>query len=1169
MEPLDGVTDRLPAWSRAARQALRPTGGRLFRKYATFFAALVVSALVVSGAIHLFYSYRENEQALVEIQREKAAGAATVIGQFIRDIQGQVGWTTHAAYGSGAGGADQRRFDFFRLLRQVPAITDLSYLDATGHEELRVSRLTADAVASHADLSHEPKFIEARAKRLYTGPVYFHKDSEPYMTLAVSGTGRSSGVTVAEVNLKFILDVISGIQIGKTGRAYVADADGRLIAHPDLSLVLRKTDVSALPQVRAAREKLRSAGTALTEEPSIGRDPEFRDVLTANAAIPSLGWIVFVDLPVKEAFAPVYASIWRTIWLIALGSGLATLAGLYLARRMTMPIQALRQGAAFIGGGDLGRRIEVKTGDELEALAGEFNSMAERLQESYATLEQKVADRTQALTAALERQTATSDVLGVISRSPSQLQPVLDAIVQTARRLCQAERATIWRLREDQFQLVATTNLDPEFTNYLSQHPIASDRTSLAGRAVLERRVIHMADVREGAEISTQDQIWVGNSRTMLCVPLMREKEAIGVISVDRTEVRPFDDKQIELVSTFADQAVIAIENVRLFEEVQARTSELTEALEYQTAMSDVLNVISRSPHELQPTMDTIVHTSCLLCEVDRTVIYKLEDGKYHPFAHHGVDPAFIKQVSDNPILPGCNSAVGRVALEKRTIHIPDILADPEYTYLKDREIPRGRTLVAVPLLRNGEPIGVIVLGRNIVRPFTDRQIELVTTFADQAVIAIENVRLFEEVQARTRELARSVEELRALGRVSQTVNSSLDLETVLSTILAHACQMSDSGGGAIYVFDETNDEYVLEAGHNMSEELVAAVRAQRLHRGTPVVGECVERRATVQVPDLALASGHPLFDVLRRGGIKALLAVPLLHRDKAIGALLVRRKSIGAFAPETVRLLQNFATQSSLAIYNARLFREIEQKSREIELASQHKSQFLANMSHELRTPLNAVLGYTELIQDGTYGDPTDKMRTVLERVQANGKHLLGLINEVLDLSKIEAGQLKLSITDYSLRDVVQTVVSSAEPLASEKRLALSVELPKDLPTGRGDERRIAQVLLNLVGNAIKFTDKGKVTLAIARHDGLFQIAVSDTGPGIPVAERDRIFEEFHQVDNSSTRKKGGTGLGLTITKRIIELHKGRIWVESEMGNGSTFHIVLPVRVDEIKEAA
>jgi signal transduction histidine kinase len=341
-------------------------------------------------------------------------------------------------------------------------------------------------------------------------------------------------------------------------------------------------------------------------------------------------------------------------------------------------------------------------------------------------------------------------------------------------------------------------------------------------------------------------------------------------------------------------------------------------------------------------------------------------------------------------------------------------------------------------------------------------------------VIAIENTRLFEEVQSRTRELARSVAELKALSEVNQAVNASLDVETVLSTILAHACQMSDSGGGAIYVFDETNDGYVLEAGHNMSDELIAAVRSQRLRRGTPVVGECVEQCATVEVPDLALAGDYPPFDVLRRGGIKALLAVPLLHRDKAIGALLVRRKSTGAFAPETVRLLENFAAQSSLAIYNARPFREIEQKSRQLELASQHKSQFVATMSHELRTPLAAMLGYAELLKEGIYGALPDKSTPIVTRIQSNGKHLLGLINTVLDISKIEAGKFKLNLAEYALGNVVETVRVATESLASGKKLAFKTDVAKDLPRALRDEQRLTQVLLNLVGNAIKFTEAG-----------------------------------------------------------------------------------------------
>jgi signal transduction histidine kinase len=287
---------------------------------------------------------------------------------------------------------------------------------------------------------------------------------------------------------------------------------------------------------------------------------------------------------------------------------------------------------------------------------------------------------------------------------------------------------------------------------------------------------------------------------------------------------------------------------------------------------------------------------------------------------------------------------------------------------------------------------------------------------------------------------------------------------------------------------------------------------------------------------------------------------VPLARENRVFGALAVMRRTPGEFAPRTVELLSSFASQSALAIQNARLYKEIDEKSRQIELASQHKSQFLANMSHELRTPLNAILGYTELILDELYGTPTQRMREVLERVQVNGRHLLGLINDVLDLSKIEAGQLELSVADFSMKEVIHTVTTATESLATEKGIALDAAVPADLPIGRGDERRLTQVLLNLVGNAIKFTDEGRVGISVAAQNGTFEVAVADTGPGIAASEHERIFEEFHQVDSSSTREKGGTGLGLAIARRIVELHGGRIWVESEPGHGATFRITLPV---------
>jgi len=426
--------------------------------------------------------------------------------------------------------------------------------------------------------------------------------------------------------------------------------------------------------------------------------------------------------------------------------------------------------------------------------------------------------------------------------------------------------------------------------------------------------------------------------------------------------------------------------------------------------------------------------------------------------------------------------------------------------------------------------------------------------------------RLEKQVEQRTRDLARSVEELRALGEVSQAVSSTLDVETVLATIVTRAVDLSGSYSGIIYEFDESDQTFRAKATHRISEEHLEALRAAPVRMGEGAVGRAGVTRTIFDVADIEIQRhlvAPQVWAVLSREGLRSLLAIPLVREERVLGGLVILRRQPGAFSSEVIGTLQTFAAQSVMAIQNARLFREIEEKSQQLEVASKHKSQFLANMSHELRTPLNAILGYTELILDSIYGDVPDRMRSVLERVQSNGLHLLGLINDVLDLSKIEAGQLTLSIADYSLADVVQSVFSAVESLASEKRLIFKVELPANLPAGRGDERRIAQVLLNLTGNAIKFTDAGEVAIRASAANGSFKIAVCDTGPGIATADQHKIFEEFQQADSSSTRKKGGSGLGLSISKRIIEMHRGRIWVESDVGRGSTFIFTLPVNIE------
>jgi signal transduction histidine kinase/DNA-binding response OmpR family regulator len=588
----------------------------------------------------------------------------------------------------------------------------------------------------------------------------------------------------------------------------------------------------------------------------------------------------------------------------------------------------------------------------------------------------------------------------------------------------------------------------------------------------------------------------------------------------------------------------------------------LRESLQRQTATADVLKVISRSTFDLQTVLDTLIETAARLCDARRAVILKRDGETYHGVAFYNASPELIDYVKAHPIAPGRHSITARVALERQIVHVADLQADAEYGYAP-RDVDPIRTELGVPMFRGDEIVGVFILYKLEVAPFTEQQIELVKTFADQAVIAIENTRLLSELHDRTGELARSVEELRALGDISQAVNSTLDVETVLSTIVAKAVQLSNTDGGVIYVFNEQDQTFRVRATYGLSEEMVAAVKAQQLG-SSDAIRQATKDGQPHEFADIDEEPPSPVREISMRVGFRARLLVPLKSTDRVIGALVIRRKQPGNFPSHTIELLQTFAAQSVVAIQNARLFRELEKKSRELEIASKHKSQFLANMSHELRTPLNAILGYAELILDNIYGDTSEKMRGVLERIESNGKHLLGLINDVLDLSKIEAGQLTLSMADYSLRQVVHTVYSAVEPLAAQKRLQFKVEVAPDLPAGHGDEHRLTQVLLNLVGNAIKFTDSGEVLIKAAAADDTFSVAVRDTGPGISPDDQAKLFQEFQQADNSVTRKKGGTGLGLAISKRIIEMHGGKIWVESAPGQGSTFRFTLPVTVEQ-----
>jgi signal transduction histidine kinase len=794
--------------------------GKLLRKYAIVFGALVGGSLIAGSLLQLYFTYQESQRALLKIEQVEASRAALVISGFVDGTKAQL-LAILPAPGLSDYPCEQRYTDFVQLQRRAPEISEVSFVDRTGKEQVRVARLALNQICGHAgtiDRSNDLEFTRTRAGTSYFSPVVFREQSEPYFRIAVPD-GKDGGVTVATVNLRFAQEAVSSIKFGTAGYAYVVESTGFLIMHPEISVVLRHTDLSSQTQVQTATA---FAMQALAQPERVGTmpgqaltatDADGNQVLTAFDVIRSTGWAVFVEQPLEEALAPLTSSLWRAAGILALGLAVSLFASLFLSRRMIEPIEAIRAGARRIGEGALDHRIEIRTRDELEDLADEFNRMTGRLRESYATLEQKVDDRTRDLAEALEQQTAVAEVLKTISRSTFDLQPVLEIVVENAARLSQADIAWMSRVEGDSFQTLA----------YSSGFP-AEVRAQLA---------------TDRERFGTEGWIPVGTAGGL---------------------------------------------------------------------MSTVVTLRS-------------------------------------------------------------------------TLHVPDVKADPVFSKTRVVQSTASRTVLGVPMLREGRAIGAMVLSRYQVRPFNYREIELVETFADQAAIAIENVRLF----------------------------------------------------------------------------------------------------------------------------------------------------------------------------------REVDEKSHQLELASKNKSEFLANMSHELRTPLNAIIGFSELLLERMFGDLTPKQEEYVRDILSSGKHQLALINDVLDISKVEAGRLELERSAFSVSQLVEDAVAFVRARATQRHITLSEQLDPELGEIHADQRKLKQVLVNLLSNAVKFTpDGGRVAVRGARMNGEVTIAVSDTGAGIAPADLDLIFREFGQT--ASARGHEGTGLGLALAKRIVELHGGRIWVESTFGQGSTFTCALPV---------
>jgi GAF domain-containing protein len=730
-----------------------------------------------------------------------------------------------------------------------------------------------------------------------------------------------------------------------------------------------------------------------------------------------------------------------------------------------------------------------------------------------ARLLNELRQRTGDLAESLEQQTVTSEVLRVISNSPGDLEPVFRAMLENATRICEAKFGVLWRVDGESFRFAAEVGTPPELAEFQRQRgPFTPRPGTFVDRVMRTKQVCRTDDY--AAETVPGRAATLGKARSTIGVPMLKDGALIGAILIYRQEVRPFTDKQIALVQNFAAQAVIAIENARLLNELRQRTTDLTESLEQQKATSKVLEVISRSAFDIQAVFETVAESSVRLCEADRAFIYRL-DGELLRMAVAFNAPQKLKDfISQNPIRPGRDSVSGRAALERRTIHIPDVLADPEYSYVPE-DIEKIRTTLGVPIIKGDDLLGVMgIYHLNKVRPFTDRQIALVETFADQAAIAIDNVRLVDELRQSLEQQTATADMLKLISR------SSFDLKSVLNTLVESAARLCEAD---ITTIARLKDGYYrVVAAYGFPPGFQDYVETVPMDQGRgSLFGRILLECKPVQIVDVLADPEYVMRELQQRAGFRTVLGVPLLREGVPIGLLSLNRTTVRPFTDKQIELVTAFADQAAIAIENVRLFDEIQDKSRQLEEASQHKSQFLANMSHELRTPLNAILGYTELMADGAYGEPSEKMLGILKRLEANGKHLLGLINDVLDLSKIEAGQLVLELSDYCIKDIAQTVRSTLEPLAADKKLAFKLDLSPRLPSGHGDGRRLAQVLINLVGNAIKFTDAGEVAIKAEAHNGSFHVSVRDTGPGISSADQARLFQEFQQADNAITRRR------------------------------------------------
>ena len=858
-------------------------------------------------------------------------------------------------------------------------------------------------------------------------------------------------------------------------------------------------------------------------------------------------------------------SRWVVIGFATASIVLALVLGHAISWSLIRPVEMMDARLSLVASGDLSQRLAVPNKDELGALAAQFNRMAVQLQDANA----KQEERTRQLTEALEQQTATAELLRVISRSPTDVQPVFDAIAHEVVRLCGASYSVVTRFDGELLHLAALEHVRPEGVEAVKQaFPSRPSRITTTTRAILERAVVHVPDVLEDPEYDKSVAAGVRN-RSTLAVPMLHNGEPIGTISVGRLAPQPFTDEQIGLLQTFADQAVIAVENVRLFRELQARTQELTRSVEELRALGEVGRAVSGSL-DIESVLTSIVSHAVDLSRADAGWIYEFDETAraFEPRANYGVAADVMDPLSRLRIRIG-DGGIGQAAATRAPVQIPDLETEPSYTVPFVREAGY-RALLAVPLLGDGRVIGGLVVSRKAPGAFAQGVVDLLQTFATQSVIAIRNARLFREIDEKSRALEELSRNQDQLHRLSTALQEPLSLSEQLTRVLDAARQVVGLDRLYIWTLSPAGDGLMVSAQAGFGD-----AEWKDLVRVTIPIDEAGALSAVWRDGEPLLFTDEtplpqkyrlpPPYSRLAGLRVKSFLVVPMIARGRTVGVLAAdNRVSRAPIAVATVDLLQTFAAQAAVAVENARLFQEIQEKSRQLAVASQHKSEFLANMSHELRTPLNAIIGFSEVLSERMFGELNEKQEEYSKDIHASGQHLLSLINDILDLSKIEAGRMELELSDFHLPTALDSALTLVRERAGRRSIALHTNIDNRLGQIQADERKVRQVVLNLLSNAIKFTPEGgRIEVSAVPKDGLVEVSVSDSGVGIAPEDQEAVFEEFRQV-GTAAKKVEGTGLGLTLCRKFVGLHGGRIWVKSEEGVGSTFTFTIPVRCGE-----